>query len=66
MSESLDDQPLAVPPGWEIYALSYADSPYDEWAKVREATPVLDTGEGVFFISRWDLVNEVVRDPRHR
>jgi cytochrome P450 len=65
MSEPIEEQNLVVPPGWEIYAISYSDSPYEEWAKIREATPVLDTGEGVYFISRWDLVNEVVRDPRH-
>lgn len=65
MSQPIADNALDVPPGWEIYAISYADAPYDEWAKIREASPVLDTGEGVFFISRCDLVNEVVKDPRH-
>jgi cytochrome P450 len=33
---------------------------------VREATPVLDAGGGVFFVSRWDLVDDCLRDPRHR
>jgi cytochrome P450 len=65
MNPPSENQVLDVPPGWEIYAISYADSPYEEWGKIRETTPVLDAGSGVFFVSRWDLVNEVVRDHRH-
>ena len=26
---------------------------------------MLDAGDGVFFISRWDLVHDLLRDPRH-
>ena len=39
MSDSTPMQDLDLPPGWEIYAISFADSPYAEWAKIREATP---------------------------
>ena len=34
--------------------------------EIREEAPVFDSGGGVFFVSRWALVNEVLRDARHR
>ena len=54
-----------IPPGWGIYALSFADDPYAEWAKLRESNPVYAAGDGVYFVTRWDYVNEIVRDARH-
>jgi cytochrome P450 len=51
--------------GWDIYGIALADDPHSQWRTIREQTPVLDVGEGVFFITRWDLVDEILRDPRH-
>lgn len=65
MSRSVEQDALELPAGWEVYAISYAEDPYAGWARIRESTPVLDTGEGVFFVSSWELANEVVRDGRH-
>lgn len=50
---------------WDIYAIALEDDPHVRWRALREASPVLDTGGGVFFITRWDLVDDCLRDPRH-
>lgn len=50
---------------WDIYAIALEDDPHIRWRALREASPVLDTGGGVFFITRWDLVDACLRDPRH-
>ncbi len=50
---------------WDIYAIALEDDPHVRWRALREASPVLDTGGGVFFITRWDLVDACLRDPRH-
>jgi cytochrome P450 len=52
--------------GWDIYAIALEDDPHAPWRALREATPVLDTGGGVFFVTRWDMVDACLRDPRHR
>ncbi len=50
---------------WDIYAIALEDDPHVRWRALREASPVLDTGGGVFFVSRWDLVDACLRDARH-
>ncbi len=50
---------------WDIYSIAFADDPHSRWRALRESSPVLDTGGGVFFITRWDLVDACLRDPRH-
>jgi cytochrome P450 len=51
--------------GWDIYGIALSDDPHARWKEIREAEPVLDAGDSVFFISEWELVNEVLRDARH-
>ncbi|MGE4650532.1 MAG: cytochrome P450 [Myxococcota bacterium] len=51
--------------GWDIYQIALQDDPYSSWQRIREDSPVLSKGDGVFFVSRWDLVDTVLRDPRH-
>jgi len=50
--------------GWDIYEIAREDTPYPSWKKIREESPILDLGDGVFFVTRWDLVNQVLRDSR--
>lgn len=50
---------------WDIYAIALEDDPHVRWRALRETSPVLDTGGGVYFITRWDLVDTCLRDPRH-
>ena len=50
---------------WDIYSIALEDDPHSRWRALRESSPVLDTGGGVFFITRWDLVDACLRDPRH-
>ena len=51
--------------GWDLYGIALGEDPHAQWRKIREQSPVLDAGDGVFFVTRWDLVDEVLRDPRH-
>jgi cytochrome P450 len=51
--------------GVDLFAIALEDDPHARWAEIREANPVLDAGNGVFFVSEWALVDEVLRDPRH-
>jgi cytochrome P450 len=51
--------------GWDIYAIALEDDPHSRWRALRESTPVLETGGGVFFVTRWDLIDSILRDPRH-
>ena len=60
-SESSQGAPAAS--GWGIYEIARQPDPYPRWAELREATPVLDAGDGVFFVTSWELVDAVVRDP---
>jgi cytochrome P450 len=50
---------------WDIYSIALEDDPHPRWREIRESSPVLDTGGGVFFLTRWDLVDACLRDPRH-
>ncbi|MFO0688019.1 MAG: cytochrome P450 [Myxococcota bacterium] len=52
--------------GWDVYAIALEDDPHPRWRALRETAPVLDAGGGVYFVTRWDLVDEILRDPRHR
>lgn len=52
--------------GWDVYAIALEDDPHPHWRRLRETTPVLETGGGVYFVTRWDLVDAILRDPRHR
>ena len=52
--------------GWDIYEIAREDMPYPTWKKMREESPILDLGDGVFFVTRWDLVNQILRNPRLR
>jgi cytochrome P450 len=51
--------------GWDLYGIALGEDPHAQWRKIREQSPVLDAGDGVFFVTRWDLVDDVLRDPRH-
>ncbi len=50
--------------GWDIYAIAQAGDPHAQWRKLRVAAPVFDAGGGVFFITRWQLVHDVLHDAR--
>ncbi|MCH2170520.1 cytochrome P450 [Myxococcota bacterium] len=52
-----------VPPIWGIYEIARSPDPWARWAEIREHSPVLDVGEGLFFVTSWALVDQVVRDP---
>lgn len=51
--------------GWDVYAIALEDDPHLPWRRMRESTPVFDAGGGVYFVTRWEQVDEVLRDPRH-
>lgn len=51
--------------GWNIYEIAFRDDPHSAWRSLREVKPVFDAGEGVYFVSRWDYVDEILRDTRH-
>jgi cytochrome P450 len=61
-----EDPADATASGWDVYAIAVSDDPHGQWRRLREAEPVLDAGDGVYFVTRWDLVDAVLRDPRHR
>jgi cytochrome P450 len=50
--------------GWDIYAIARADDPHAQWRKLREKAPVFDAGGGVFFITGWQHVHDVLHDAR--
>ncbi len=50
---------------WDVYAIALEDDPHPRWHDIRESSPVLDTGGGVFFVTRWELVDACLRDSRH-
>lgn len=52
--------------GWDVYAIALEDDPHPRWGALREREPVFDAGGGVYFVTRWALVDEILRDPRHR
>ena len=52
--------------GWDVYRIAALDDPYPVWAAIREESPVLDAGGGVFFVSAFELANEALRHPAVR
>jgi cytochrome P450 len=50
--------------GWDVYAIAQAADPHAQWRKLRETTPVFDAGDGVFFITSWQHVHDVLHDTR--
>ena len=55
-----------APSGWNVYEIARSADPHAAWAHLRETRPVLDAGAGVFFVTRWELVDRVLRDPALR
>jgi len=51
--------------GWDVYSIALDDDPHVRWRALREQSPVLEAGGGVFFVTRFDLVDQILRDPRH-
>jgi cytochrome P450 len=62
---SSSETPIVRGSGWDLYEIALGDDPHSQWRTIREQSPVLDAGDGVFFVTRWDLVDEVLRDARH-
>jgi cytochrome P450 len=48
-----------------VYSISLADDPHAEWREIRSRAPVLAAGGDVYFVSRWQSVDAILRDPRH-
>ncbi|MEZ4331665.1 MAG: cytochrome P450 [Myxococcota bacterium] len=61
---SQQDAPAASR-GWNVYGIALEDDPHARWRALRESTPVLDAGGGVFLLTRWALVDAILRDARH-
>lgn len=55
--------PLTIPTGWRILELGARDDYFAVWNAIRERAPVHDSGEGVFLVSGWELVNAALRNP---
>ncbi|HLG86424.1 MAG TPA: cytochrome P450 [Alphaproteobacteria bacterium] len=53
----------AIPGGWRILELGARPDYFAVWNAIREQSPVHDAGEGVFLVSRWELVNAALRNP---
>ena len=53
------------PSGWDVYRVALAEDPHAEWRAIRSSQPVMAAGRGVYFLSRWQTVDEILRDPRH-
>jgi cytochrome P450 len=53
----------AIPKGWRILELGARPDYFAIWNAIREGSPVHDAGEGVFLVTRWDLVNAALRNP---
>lgn len=51
--------------GWDVYAIAFEDDPHARWRTLRETAPVFDAGGGVFLVTRWALVDAILRDARH-
>jgi cytochrome P450 len=50
--------------GWDVYEIARLDDPYPVWAELRESDPVHDAGGRVWLVTRRDLAEQVLRDPR--
>jgi len=57
---------LDIPGGWGVYALNARADYFAVWNRIRETALVHDAGDGVFLVTRWDEVNQALRDPRLR
>jgi cytochrome P450 len=55
--------PLDIPRGWRIFELGARDDYFEYWSRIREHSPVIDAGEGVYLVSSWDLVSKALRHP---
>jgi len=64
-ARSPDDPMPAGARGWDVYAIALEDDPHARWRVLREESPVLDAGGGVFFVTRHAAVDACLRDPRH-
>lgn len=51
--------------GWNVYAIAFEDDPHARWRALRESAPVFDAGGGVYLLTRWALVDAILRDARH-
>lgn len=65
MSTGDRGEPIEASSGWDVYGIAFEPDPHARWREIRERTPVLDAGGGVFFVTRWADVDAVLRDPRH-
>ena len=65
-SDVLTPGTAAKATGWDLYAIARSEDPHARWRAIREAQPVLDAGEGVWFVSSWSAVDGVLRDPTLR
>jgi cytochrome P450 len=50
--------------GWDVYEIARLDDPYPVWAELRESDPVHEAGGKVWLVTRRDLAEQVLRDPR--
>jgi cytochrome P450 len=50
--------------GWDVYEIARLDDPYPVWAELREGDPVHEAGGKVWLVTRRDLAEQVLRDPR--
>ena len=55
---------LADESGWDIYEIARSDDPHAHWAALREVAPVFDAGDGVFPLTKWEQVHQVLHDAR--
>jgi len=58
--------PLDIPRGWRIFELGARDDYFEYWSRIRDHSPVIDAGEGVYLVSSWDLVGKALRHPELR
>jgi hypothetical protein len=52
--------------GWDIYEIAVRDDPHAALRELRVSDPVHEAGGGVFFLTRYDDVLRVFRDPTLR
>lgn len=50
--------------GWDVYEIARLDDPHPVWAELRETDPVHHAGGNVWLVTRRDLAEHVLRDPR--
>ena len=59
------DDRSAARQDWDLFGIALADDPHARWAEIRRANPILHAGPGLYFVTSWAGVDEVLRDPRH-